>query len=147
MKLVIAAGRISAIVTDDYAATGQEQAVIAAPDDFDPARLSDYVYADGTLTLPEIGPIPLTRLEFLDRFTDEELLAVRAAAQNNAAVELWLWRFDHAENISLADPRTIKGVEGLEQAGLLAAGRAAEILGTAETTPPAGGDSTPPEAA
>lgn len=146
MKCVITAGRIAALVTDDYTPTGQEEAVIDAPGDVDPARLSDYVYADGRLTLPESGPLPLTRLEFLDRFTDEELLAVRAAAQHDAAVELWLWRFDHAENVSLADPRTVKGVEGLEQAGLLAAGRAAEILGL-ESPSSAGGDAASPEEA
>lgn len=50
MRLIIQSNRIAATATDDY--TGPDQH-IAAPEDFDPERMADYVYADGILALPD----------------------------------------------------------------------------------------------
>ena len=50
MQLIIQNNRIAATATDDY--TGPDQH-IPAPEDFDPARMADYVYADGILALPD----------------------------------------------------------------------------------------------
>ena len=50
MKLIIQNSRIAATATDDY--TGPDEH-IAAPEDFDPARMADYVVAAGILSLPE----------------------------------------------------------------------------------------------
>ena len=84
--------------------------------------------------VPEDAPAPepakttLTKLEYMDRFTDTELSGIYAAAKQSVQVEVWLERFKLAESIDLTDVRTIAGVNALEQAGLLAEGRAAEIL-------------------
>ena len=58
MKLIINDNHISATATDYYNPTGYEQAVIAAPDDFDVARLHEYVFADGTIYIPAPPPEP-----------------------------------------------------------------------------------------
>lgn len=50
MQLIIQNNRIAATATDDY--TGPDEH-IAAPEDFDPARMSDYVVAAGILSLPD----------------------------------------------------------------------------------------------
>jgi hypothetical protein len=79
--------------------------------------------------------IGLTKLEFLNRFTDSELAAIYSAAKTNIDVEVWLAKFNATTpdsdgySIYLNDPRTILSVKGMESAGLLATGRAAEILG------------------
>lgn len=128
MKLIIQNDRIAATATDDYIPTGRERAILDAPDDFDAARMGEYVYSDGLLSIPEPAPEPLTKLAFLDRFTDAELIAIREAAKTSPELDLWLWRFDRADFISTDDPRTVSGVHNLEAAGLISEGRAAEIL-------------------
>lgn len=131
MQLIIKDKRIIAIALAAYVRTGIEDAIVDAPEGFTPADMDRYRYEDGKLYIPEESPapsVPLTKLAFIDRFTDAELLAIREAAKTAPEVELWLWRFERAEDISLSDLRTIAGVQGLESAGLLAEGRAAEIL-------------------
>ena len=58
MKIIINNNHISATATDSYNLTGYEQAVIDAPDDFDVARLHEYVFADGTICIPAPPPEP-----------------------------------------------------------------------------------------
>lgn len=70
----------------------------------------------------------LTNLDFLNRFTQAERIAIRTAAQSNAAVADYLAMQDAASGIDLTDTRTIAGVNALEAAGLIGAGRAAQIL-------------------
>lgn len=72
--------------------------------------------------------INLTNLDFLNRFTQAERIAIRTAAASNAAVADYLAMQTAASGISLIDQRTIDGVNALEAAGLIAAGRAAQIL-------------------
>ncbi len=79
----------------------------------------------------------LSRLGFLSRFTDAELVGIEVARQTAPDVtqratlavlkESWL----AANDIDVTDARTIQGVQVLVTAGLLTAARAAEIL-----TPP-----------
>lgn len=76
---------------------------------------------------PEAARI-LTPLQFRDRFTHAEEVAITAAAAASVDIRVWLDRLAVAQEISLDDARTIAGVGALEAAGLLAAGRAAEIL-------------------
>lgn len=76
-------------------------------------------------------PQRLTRLQFLRRFTDEEMQSIVAAAETNAALKAALLKWQTAEGIMLTDPTTIAGVQALEIAGLIAPGRAEAIL-----TPP-----------
>ena len=74
-----------------------------------------------------VQPLP-TKLEFFDRFTDAEQIAIYDAAKTVTAIQVWLDKFKLASDIDVTDPRTIAGIQALEAAGLLAAGRAAEIL-------------------
>lgn len=77
----------------------------------------------------------LTKQQFIDRFTPSEMQGILAAARQSVAVEAWLFRFQSltpdvdGTSIDTNDPRTVAGVLALEQAGLLPAGRATEILG------------------
>ena len=74
-----------------------------------------------------VQPLP-TKLEFFDRFTDAEQVAIYDAAKTVTQVQIWLDKFKLVLDIDVTDPRTIAGIQALEAVGLLAAGRAAEIL-------------------
>lgn len=79
----------------------------------------------------------LSTLSFRDRFTMDEKRAIYTAAQSSVDVRIWLDDLNAATPesdgtaVDLDDPRTVSGVQALESAGLLAAGRAAQILGGA----------------
>lgn len=91
-------------------------------------------YDDGRVTREINIPAPAvvdkrkTRLEFLDLFTHAELSGIYSAAKTIVDIEIYLDKVKAAEFIDLADPRTIAGVNSLESSGLIAVGRAAEIL-------------------
>lgn len=70
----------------------------------------------------------ITKLAFLNRFTPEERIAVRAAVAQSPAIHDYMEMLDAAQDVDLTDARTIGGVQALEAAGLLAEGRAGEIL-------------------
>lgn len=72
----------------------------------------------------------ISKLEYMNRFTDQELAAIYTVAKTNVMVEIWLEKFKAVkDNVNLDDPRTVAGVHALEAAGLLGSGRASEILG------------------
>lgn len=71
---------------------------------------------------------PLTHKQFMDRFTDAELAGIIAASKSSVELELWFKRFEMAQEIRIDDPQTIFGVTALEGFGLIAEGRANEIL-------------------
>jgi hypothetical protein len=70
----------------------------------------------------------VTKLEFLDRFTAQERIGIRTAAQSSPAIADYLAMLDAAQDVDLTDARTIGGANALEAAGLIGAGRAAAIL-------------------
>lgn len=72
--------------------------------------------------------IPLSRIEFMDRFTDPEMVAIYTAAASQPMVNVWVKKLEATAEISLTSHRTIDGLNALEAAGLIAEGRAAEIL-------------------
>lgn len=74
------------------------------------------------------GPRTMTKLEYLRRFTDKERIAIRAAAEQNAALADYLQLMELAQDINTGDPDTVAAVTMLEQAGLIALGRANEVL-------------------
>lgn len=82
------------------------------------------------LKKPEAVPVPrtITKLEYLRRFTTEERVAIRAAASVNPVLDDYLKLMELAQEINLDDPDTVAAVQMLEQSGLIAAGRAAEVL-------------------
>ena len=70
----------------------------------------------------------ITAYAFKMRLTAAERIGIRAAAASNAAVYDWLDLADSARYIDLDLLTTREGVLALEAAGLLAVGRAAEVL-------------------
>lgn len=74
------------------------------------------------------SPNRITRLQFLSRFTDAEMQAVIAASDQSPALRAALLKWQTAEGIALTDPQTVAGVQALEIAGLIAEGRAEQIL-------------------
>lgn len=70
----------------------------------------------------------ITKLEYMNKFTDTELATIYTLAKTNVGIEIWLEKFKLASDINLDDVRTIGGVTALEQAGIIAPGRAQEIL-------------------
>jgi len=81
---------------------------------------------------PEPPPPPpvdeLHKVDFLRLFTQAERIAIRQAAKVNPVVEDYQAMLDAATIIRLSDPDIQEGIPELEDAGLLAPGRAAQIL-------------------
>jgi hypothetical protein len=80
----------------------------------------------------EPGPAPerspqLTRLAFMDRFTNAELVAIYTAAKSDVKAQIWLDKVKTAQEINLADTRTREALAMLEAGGLIGEGRADEI--------------------
>lgn len=134
MKLIIQNTRIAATATDDY--DGPEQ-YITAPADFDIARLGEYRYENGVLTLAPDTRI--TRLAFRNRFAPAEKIALELAAlddpaapiaqrQQAAAIRVYLSDVAASTFIDLSRLDTRAGVQYLEASGLLNLGRVAAIL-------------------
>jgi hypothetical protein len=109
------------------AANGNVVNTIDASEDFCAAYYPFYrLVEEPIVATPSIRT--LTKLAYMNRFTDAELAAIYTVAKSNVQVEVWLDKFKLAEEINLDDSATIAGVQALEAAGLLAAGRSAEIL-------------------
>jgi hypothetical protein len=101
----------------------------------DPPPAPDYYY-DGTqwVQYPPPPPPPLTRLGFMSRFTDAELVGIEVARQTAPEVEVratltvlkesWM----AATEVDVTDPRTQQGVALLVQMGLLTESRMVDIL-------------------
>ena len=97
---------------------------------------------DGVSFYPPAGtivtnPTKLTRLAFLNRFTDAEAIGIDLASMgatvNAAMLRRELKRIDAASHIDLSDTALANGLALLEGAGLLGVGRASEILTTPVT--------------
>jgi hypothetical protein len=73
----------------------------------------------------------------MNRFTDTELQTVYSAAKSSVAIEVWLAKFNASTpdtdgtSVDTTDTNTIGGIMALEAVGILAVGRANEILGIA----------------
>lgn len=99
----------------------------------DPAFMDAVYPGDHTLLPDDAAPAPatprvLTKTQYMARFTDAELAGIYSAAKSVVLIEVWLERFRAATEIDLDYGPTAQGVAALEAAGLLAPGRAAEIL-------------------
>lgn len=70
----------------------------------------------------------LTKYEFLSRFTQAERVAIRAAAAGSGALYDFMQMLEVSGVVKLDNSDTIAGVNFLETAGLIGAGRAAQIL-------------------
>ena len=74
------------------------------------------------------GRRELTPLEFLRLLTSQERVAIRTAAKTNPYIEDYLDLVDKADSINLDNADVSGGLTILEAGGLLATGRAEEIL-------------------
>jgi hypothetical protein len=78
------------------------------------------------------APVPtvrvLSKVTYLKRFTQTERINIRAAAAANPVVDDYVQLLNLTSEVDLDDPDTVGGANALEAAGLLEAGRAAEIL-------------------
>ena len=70
----------------------------------------------------------ITQLAFRNRFTPAEKVALYTAAKTNVDIQIYLDDVAAATFIDLQRADTRAAVQGLEAAGLLAPGRALEIL-------------------
>lgn len=70
----------------------------------------------------------ISKLQYMERFTEQEMATIFSAAKTSPAVEVWLEKFRLSEFIDLSDERIKLGLQALENAGILAAGRSMEIL-------------------
>lgn len=112
--------RITGEVVYAYGADQPDHFVDYPVEQFNHIRQKDVIAA----------PIPrtITKLEYLRRFTTEERVAIRSAAASNPVLDDYLKLMELAQEINLDDQDTVAAVTMLEQAGLIAAGRAAEVL-------------------
>lgn len=92
-------------------------------------------YRDGKLIIIPAAPETveqstnvISKREFISRMTPEEFATIKGTAAANAVVDYYWQLFMVSDEIDLAFTATVAGLTLLEQAGLLAAGRAAEIL-------------------
>lgn len=76
---------------------------------------------------PVLPPL-ITKLAFKQRLKQEERIAIRTAAQANPVVYDFQNLIDSATFVDLSRQDTIDGLTAIESAGLLAEGRANEIL-------------------
>lgn len=96
-----------------------------------PEPVSYTINADGesyALTMPPDWREPgvLTRLEMVRRLTMEERIAARQSS--DPIIADWMHLLDLAEDVRLDDPDTVAAVHYLESQGIIAPGRAEEIL-------------------
>jgi hypothetical protein len=69
-----------------------------------------------------------SQVEWLRKFTQAERIAIRTAAAGNVMLDDYIKLMDATSEIHTDDPDVIAGLQTLEAVGLLATGRAAEIL-------------------
>lgn len=72
--------------------------------------------------------VSVTASAFILRFTGDEIKAIRAAALQSPQLQAYLDELQSSSNVRLFHPSVAGGLQALEAAGLIAAGRAAEIM-------------------
>lgn len=70
-----------------------------------------------------------TPLEFIERFTDAEQIAIVTAAQSNPALRLFYDKLMASLRVEADEPRLVAGMQALVDASLITAERRDEILG------------------
>lgn len=86
------------------------------------------LFSDPPQTAPAAAPRVITKLTFLRLLTQAERIAFRTAAKADPVMEDFMALLDIAQDVDKDDPDVVSGLQKAEQAGLLAPGRATEIL-------------------
>lgn len=81
-----------------------------------------------------INSTSITRLAFRNRFTFAEKVAIETAAETSADLRVLLKDLEAASFIDLLRTDAIGGMQVLESMGILATGRATEIMDTTTIT-------------
>lgn len=82
----------------------------------------------GFYELPASSDRRITKQKLKLRLTQEERIAIREAAKNNAAVYDFQDLLDSGSHADLDDPLLGVGLHAMEQLGLIAEGRTDEVL-------------------
>ena len=69
----------------------------------------------------------ISKLDYMNRFTNDELVAIYTAAKSYVKIEVWIAKFSISQDIDLNNPLIIAGLQSLEAYGLIDNGRALEI--------------------
>lgn len=113
---------------------------IEVPDD-SLVEIGWMVGVQGTLyppeaTAPPAPPAsPLSALQFIERFTDEEQLAIVTATMSNPAVKLWYDKLMASQEVVLTNPRLIDGMVTLVATGLITEERKDLVLASGSDIP------------
>jgi hypothetical protein len=70
----------------------------------------------------------LSRFEFMNRFTMQELSAIESSGETDPELRVWMRMVGMASFIELDHPRVTSGLEMLVQKGVITAGRKTELL-------------------
>jgi hypothetical protein len=91
----------------------------------------DWISAGNTpepADVPVQAPASVTPLQYTERFTEAEQIAVVTAAMSNAQLRLWYDKLMAAQEVVFTDSRLVGGLDALVAAGLITADRKAELL-------------------
>lgn len=84
--------------------------------------------AIGPYVAAPVIPRSLSSLQFIERFTESEQLAIVTASMQVPAIKLWYDKLLSASDVVQTDPRLIAGMDALVAAGLITAERSVEVL-------------------
>jgi len=70
----------------------------------------------------------ISRVDFVNRFTDDEYVAILTASKTDVIVEAWFDKLYMSSQINLIDEKTINGINMLVSKGLLTEERSQQIL-------------------
>ena len=85
-------------------------------------------WAYGFYELPASSDVRITKQKFKLRLTQAERILIRETAKTNATVFDFQDLLDSGSHVDLNDSVLITGINAMEQLGLIAEGRAHEIL-------------------
>ena len=97
-----------------------------------PAQVFLSAPTPGSFAVP---PTSIAPLDFLERFTLTEQLAITTAAMQSPQIRLWYDKMLAARSIDVADVRVAAGLDSLIDAGLLDASRKSALLTPAGQVP------------
>ncbi|MGY1490710.1 hypothetical protein ACW4YW_14990 [Methylobacillus pratensis] len=107
---------------------GQESLITEDMVAMSESEIAEHLNSSLPLDEQELSKTRFTSLEYLDRFTETEQLAVVTATLTSPVIKLWYDRLLAASFIDLEDPRTEAGIDALIAAELLAPGRKQALL-------------------
>lgn len=77
---------------------------------------------------PPAPAVSMTPLQFIERFSQSEQLAIVTAAMSAPALRLWYDKLMAAQEVVFDDPRLSGGLDALVGAGLITVERKGELL-------------------